>query len=64
MCAGTGVGLFSSYEDAVARMVRVSRTVRPCAADAAVYEKKYARYQRCVIAMKNARKLRHEKHHG
>ena len=39
MCAGIGVGLFSSYEDAVARMVRVSRTVRPCAADAAVYEK-------------------------
>jgi L-xylulokinase len=54
MCAGIGVGLFSSYQDAVARMVHVSRTVPPCAKNVPVYEKKYQRYQRCVSAMQNA----------
>jgi sugar (pentulose or hexulose) kinase len=54
MCAGIGVGLFSSYQDAVARMVRVSRTVRPCAENVPVYQKKYLRYQRCVSAMQSA----------
>ena len=54
MCAGIGVGLFSSYQDAVARMVRVARTVHPCAENVPVYQKKYQRYQRCVSAMLSA----------
>ena len=33
MCAGIGVGLFTSYQEAVERMVRVSRTVSLCAED-------------------------------
>jgi L-xylulokinase len=54
MCAGIGIGIFGSYQEAVNRMVRVSRTVAPRAAEAAVYEKKYARYKRCVTAMQGA----------
>jgi len=54
ICAGIGVGLFASYEDAVSRMVRISRTVQPIAANVGIYEKKYARYQKYVQALRGA----------
>jgi L-xylulokinase len=54
MCAGIGVGLFSSWEEAAARMVRISHTVHPRIATAGLYEKKYARYQRFVKALQSA----------
>ena len=54
MCAGIGVGLFSSWEEAAARMVRISRTVHPRIEAAGLYEKKYARYQRFVKALQSA----------
>jgi L-xylulokinase len=54
MCAGIAVGVFPSYQEAVTRMVRVSRTVHPRGELAAVYEKKYQRYRRCVTAMQGA----------
>jgi len=48
ICAGIGVGLFSSFENAVSRMVRVSRTVQPDPAMRDVYDGKYARYKRLL----------------
>jgi L-xylulokinase len=54
ICAGTGVGLFSSFEDAVARMVRVSHTVQPQPANTKLYAGKYARYQKFVKALAEA----------
>ena len=54
ICAGTAVGLFSSYPEAVARMVRVARTVEPRPAFTELYARKYARYQRYVKALANA----------
>ena len=54
ICAGVGVGMFASFEDAVARMVRVARTVDPDPSCKAVYDEKYGRYQRFVGALRNA----------
>ena len=54
ICAGTAVGLFSSFQDAVARMVRVSRTVEPRPAFTELYAGKYARYQRYLQALASA----------
>ena len=54
ICAGTGVGLFSSFEDAVARMVRVSHTVQPQPTNTKLYAGKYARYQKFVKALAEA----------
>jgi len=51
MCAGVGIGLFSSFEDAVSRMVRVSRTVEPDAGKKATYEEKYSTYKRFIKAL-------------
>jgi L-xylulokinase len=54
ICAGVGVGLFGSFEEAVARMVRVARTVDPDPARYGVYDEKYARYQKFVGVLRNA----------
>jgi len=53
ICAGVGVGLFASYEEAVASMVRLARTVAPDPARKAAYDEKYDRYQRFVGALRN-----------
>ena len=54
LCAGVGVGMFGSYEEAVKRMVRVSRTVEPRAALRGVYGDKYHRYVAAVEALRGA----------
>jgi L-xylulokinase len=52
MCAGVAVGAFSSFEEAAARMVRVSRTVEPDRGKKALYDGKYAAYGRTVQALR------------
>lgn len=52
ICAGVGVGIFSSFEEAVQRMVRVSRTVEPGKKYREVYRDKYGRYQRHIEALR------------
>jgi len=52
ICGGVGVGLFSSFEEAVRQMVRVSRTVQPRAALGPVYNDKYRRYVATLAALK------------
>ena len=54
ICAGVGVGLFGSFEEAVKQMVRVSRTVEPRAALGPVYRDKYRRYVATLEALKGA----------
>jgi L-xylulokinase len=54
MCAGIGVGLFSTWEEAAARMVRIAATVHPRSSAAGIYEEKYARYLRYVKALRSA----------
>ena len=54
LCAGVGVGIFQDFPDAVARMVRVSRTVEPDAATAGVYEEKFGRYCSAINALRAA----------
>jgi L-xylulokinase len=53
MCGGVGVGLFGSFEEAVQRMVRVSRTVEPRKEYRDVYEEKYGRYRRSIEALRS-----------
>ncbi len=52
ICAGVGVGVFGSFEEAVARMVRVSRTVEPNRENRQVYCDKYGRYTRHIDALR------------
>lgn len=52
ICAGVGVGLFGSFEDAVARMVRVSRAVEPIQENRQVYSDKYGRFMRHIEALR------------
>ena len=54
ICAGIGVGLFASFEEAVAQMVHVSRTVEPRPDHTKLYARKYSRYQRFVRALAEA----------
>jgi len=54
ICAGVGVGVFSSFEEAVARMVRVSRTEEPNRENKQVYCDKYGRYMRHIEALRAA----------
>jgi L-xylulokinase len=54
ICAGIAVGVFASFEEAVARMVRISRVVQPDRAKAALYQAKYARYRQSIDAMRAA----------
>ena len=54
ICAGVGVSLFGSFEEAVARMVRVSRTVEPRRENRQVYCDKYGRYMRHIEALRAA----------
>jgi L-xylulokinase len=51
MCAGVGIGLFSSFENAVARMVQVARTVQPDPGKKNIYEEKYSRYRSYIKAL-------------
>ncbi len=51
ICGGVGVGIFASFEEAVSRMVRVSRTVEPRRELHAVYEEKFGRYCDTVAAL-------------
>ncbi len=54
ICGGVGVGIFGSFEDAVRKMVRVSRTVEPRASLGPVYQDKYRRYVATLDALKGA----------
>jgi sugar (pentulose or hexulose) kinase len=54
ICAGVGVGLFGSFEDAVRAMVRVSRTVEPRKENLSIYSDKYGRYMRHIDALRAA----------
>jgi L-xylulokinase len=54
ICGGVGVGLFGSFEEAVQRMVRVSRTVEPRAEYRQVYAEKYGRYRGLIEALRTA----------
>jgi len=49
-----GAGIFESYPEAVAAMVRVNRTVCPDPARGQIYDEKYARYQKFVGALQEA----------
>ena len=52
LCAGVGVGMFGSFEEAVKQMVRVSRTVAPRAPLRGVYQDKYHRYVAAVESLR------------
>ena len=54
ICAGVGVGLFSSFEEAAERMVRVSRTVEPMRENQEIYKEKYGRYRGHIEALRAA----------
>jgi L-xylulokinase len=54
ICAGVAVGLFGSFEEAAARMVRVTRVVQPDPGVRSLYEEKYARYRRFVEVLGGA----------
>ncbi len=51
MAAGIGAGMFKSYEEAAASMVRVSKTVFPRPEYGPVYEKKYEAYRAAAKAL-------------
>jgi L-xylulokinase len=53
ICAGVGTGVFSSFEDAVSRTVRVSRVIEPRPHHADLYEQKYARYKKIIAALRD-----------
>jgi L-xylulokinase len=54
ICGGVAVGLFGSFEEAVERMVRVSRTVEPLEENREVYVEKYGRYRASIEALRAA----------
>jgi L-xylulokinase len=54
LCGGVGVGLFGSFEEAVERMVHVSRTVEPRDSLGSVYQEKYHRYVESLEALRKA----------
>ncbi len=54
ICAGIGVGLFSSFEEAVAAMVKVARTIQPDPRNRSAYERKYSLYRRSIEALGKA----------
>lgn len=51
ICAGLAAGCFADYPQAVERMVQVRRAAEPNADQAALYAKKYQRYQALVAAL-------------
>jgi xylulokinase len=55
MLAARGVGWYASFADAVAGMVRVTRTWRPQPEGRAVYDARYRRYLALYPALKGAR---------
>ncbi|UCF97795.1 MAG: carbohydrate kinase [Spirochaetaceae bacterium] len=54
ICAGVGVGVFASFEEAVDRMVCVSQTVEPRSDYTKLYADKYVRYQKYLRALAEA----------
>lgn len=54
IAAGIATGIYSSYEDAIARTAHITRTVQPDPAKAAVYEKKYQRYRAVIDGLNGA----------
>jgi L-xylulokinase len=54
MCGGVGVGIFGSFEEAAAQMVKVSRIVEPQAGNQQIYLDKYGRYRRHIEALRAA----------
>jgi len=54
ICGGVGVGLFSSFEEGVQRMVRVSRTVEPRKEKREIYHEKYGHYREYIKALRAA----------
>jgi len=52
MCAGIGAGIFSSYDEAVSRMVRLVRTVEPDPRKKDLFLSKYARYGELIGALR------------
>jgi L-xylulokinase len=51
ICAGVGVGLFASFEEAAGRMVQVSRIVEPGRGNRDLYQDRYGRYLRTIEAL-------------
>lgn len=51
--AGVGTGVFRSFEDATERMIKVTRTVEPIAANARVYEKSYRLFRKLYADLKD-----------
>jgi L-xylulokinase len=51
ICAGIACGAFNSYEHAVSQMVRVKKVFTPREAFAAVYQKKFAVYEKAQAAL-------------
>ncbi len=52
ICAGVAAGLFSSFPQAVSRMVKTIKVIEPNPADRGVYEDKYGRYQEHIAALR------------
>jgi L-xylulokinase len=48
ICAGVAAGLFSSYGEAVEKMVKIVERIEPDAKNFAVYEEKYRRYKKAI----------------
>lgn len=51
ICAGIGAGIFQSINDAIARMVKISKVVRPDASRKEAYDKKYMKYQKLIASL-------------
>jgi L-xylulokinase len=52
ICGGVGIGMFSSFEEAVGRMVKVTRTIEPRKENKEIYREKYGRYRECIQALR------------
>lgn len=51
ICAGVAVGLFSSYGEAVGRMVKTEERIEPDIQKRDIYEEKYRRYRKAIISL-------------
>jgi L-xylulokinase len=52
ICGGVGIGMFSSFEEAVGQMVKVSRAVEPRREYRETYREKYGRYRESIEALR------------
>ena len=54
MAAGIATGVYSSYEDAIKRCVRISKTIYPRPEYKEIYEKKYETYRKVIEGLSSA----------